>query len=159
MLAPNPICQAYDLDRGAPRPVHGYWSTCLELEFNIAWLVRSFLGRYCQLPHGLLRLAGWIFQYSSFMTNVPEIAIFAIDLLLGCGNRNSVLFSVVNRIFTRLDVPFSPGCNHFEVRGQGFVGQFEAYLIVPFPRTAVSNSISALAEGNFHLPFCQNGSG
>ena len=47
--------------------------------------------------------------------DLTEIAISAVNLLSARRNRHLVRFSVVDCIFTRLDLPLTPWSDHFEL--------------------------------------------
>src|SRR5207237_9776545 len=91
------------------------------------------------------------------MTDVPEIAIAAVNLLPACRNGNAVLLCVIQTIFARLQIPLPPRCNHFEFRRQRRIRQLESSLGVAFSGTAVRQRRRGFADRNFDLMFRDDG--
>src|SRR2546427_83894 len=85
------------------------------------------------------------------MTDVPEIAIAAVNLLPACGDLNAVLLCVVQTIFARLQIPLPPRCNHFEFRRQRLICQLESNLVVAFSGAAMRERRRAFAEREFNF--------
>ena len=57
------------------------------------------------------------------------------------------------------DVPFAPGGDDRKVGSEGFVGKFEANLVVALAGAAVGQCVAAGGEGHFHLFGGQQGAG
>ena len=77
------------------------------------------------------------------MAEVPDVAVAAVDILFALLDGNIVLFGVGNGILARIDVPFPPGRDDLQVRSNGFVGEFEAHLIVALAGATVRKAVSA----------------
>ncbi len=58
---------------------------------------------------------------------------------------------ICQRIFARLDIPFTPLSNHCEAGIQRGKGQFKTHLVITFTGAAVGYGISAFSPGNFYL--------
>ena len=87
------------------------------------------------------------------MTDVPEIAIAAVNLLPACRNGNAVLLCVVETVFARLQIPFPPRRNDLEFRRQSLICQLESNLVVAFSGAAVCQRRRAFAQRNLDLMF------
>src|SRR5262245_11906980 len=91
------------------------------------------------------------------MTHMPDIAVAAVDLFGRGGDRNVAFFGVGDRVVPRLNIPFTPWSDDFELRGKSFIGQLEANLIISFSRATVRNGVRAFSECNLDLPLRQKG--
>ena len=85
------------------------------------------------------------------MRDVPDVAIAAVDFLGRLRDWNIVLGGVIERVLARNDGPFTPRRNHGKVRGQRFVSQLEADLIVPFARAPMRERVTPCTKRNFNL--------
>src|SRR5207253_2627970 len=92
-----------------------------------------------------------------FVADVPDVPILTINFFLGRSDRNILLLSVINGVFSRLDTPFPPGGNDFQVWSQCFVGQFKSNLIIAFAGAAMGYCIRSFPQGNFYLSLGQDG--
>jgi len=86
------------------------------------------------------------------VAKVPEIAVAAVNLLLGHCDRHVVYFRVGQRILPRADVPLAPRGDHLQLRVQRLEGQLKAHLIVPLAGATVGHGVRPLQLGDLHLP-------
>ena len=87
----------------------------LETNGHLLVLVRRFLWRASHLPRCRQRRIRGIFQFSAFVTEVPEIAVPAVNFLAARRHRDAVLFGVIEAIFTRFQRPLPPRRDHFQL--------------------------------------------
>ncbi len=86
------------------------------------------------------------------MAQMPDIGVTAVDAFFGGRDRHVMLGGIVQGIFTRADVPLSPGGDNLEPWVEGLESQLKTDLIVAFTGAAVRHSIGAFDFGNLHLP-------
>ena len=94
------------------------------------------------------------FQDATFVREVPEVAVFGVDLLLADAvERNLVCSGVVDSVFAAMEVPLRilPRSDDFELRVECCVGEFETDLVVTLTGSTVSNSVSAFLFGDLYL--------
>src|SRR5215472_5284425 len=97
-IAAGDSIQQFDQRNRSERPaIHADGGSGLEADLDRLDFVGRGLRGIGQLPRIVERLAGWIFQFTAFMRNVPQVAIAAVDLLTGCSNRDTVALGVVDR--------------------------------------------------------------
>src|SRR5438552_10473545 len=103
----------------------------------------------------LPRILGWLsqfcFQWPSFVAQMPDVLVAAVGLFLGYGYRHVVRLGVIDSIFPRLDRPFPPGGDYFQMRGERLVGQLESHLVIAFTRAAMRQGVRPARQGHFHL--------
>ncbi len=68
-----------------------------------------------------------------------------------------MFFGVSDGVFARVDVPFAPGRDDLHVGRDGFVGEFEADLVVAFAGATVGKAVRAELERNFGLALGDDG--
>ena len=90
------------------------------------------------MPGAEERRIGRIFQFASFVADVPQIAIATVDLLAAGFDWDRVLFGVVETVLPRFQIPFTPWRDDPEFWGQSLIGQFKPDLVVAFSRAPVS---------------------
>ena len=120
---------------------------------TVVGLVRRLRRRDDPLPHGFIRRVCGIFENAAFVAQVPDVAVAAVDILLGLIHGNIVRLRVSDRFFARIDFPFAPRRDDGQFRRERFGGKLEPHLVVTFARAAVSNSIGAELLRELHLPF------
>ena len=127
--------------------------------------VFSLIGSFfrCNAQHEkiiIIWLVGWIFQFQSFVADVPQITVTAVTVTHIERKVDSMLFAKFNFIFPGLHGPYighTPGSDNFQIGGEGFDGKFKTDLIVSFSRSAVADSGGIFLPGNFHQTFCDTG--
>ena len=70
---------------------------------------------------------------------------------LALGDLNVVLLGVGDEIRAAFEAPLAPGCDDGEVRGEGFVGEFEADLVIALAGAAVRQRVGVGALGGPYL--------
>ncbi len=85
------------------------------------------------------------------MAEVPNVAVAAVNVLLALLDGNVVLLGVGDGVFTRINVPLAPRRNNLHVGRDGFVGQFEADLVVAFAGAAVRKAVGSKLQRDFRL--------
>src|ERR1700676_290338 len=137
---------------GAEFPaVHGNGRAACKTNLDLFGMVRGFFRRGDPLPHGLVRRIGGIFELAAFVTEVPDVAVAAIDIFLALLHRDVVFFGVSDGVFTGIDVPFAPGRDDLQVGCDGFVGQLETDLVVALAGAAMRKSVGAEFQRDFRL--------
>src|SRR5262249_27597149 len=106
-------------------------------DFDFFGFVRRVFGRRDPLPHGFAGSVGGILELAAFVAEVPDVAVAAVDVFLALLDGDVVFLGVGDRVFARVDVPLAPRCYDLELRGDGFVSQFEADLVVAFASAPV----------------------
>src|SRR5260221_6313987 len=128
-----------------------------ETDFNFFGFVRSFFRRNSPLPHGFAGSVGGIFEFAAFVAEVPDVAVAAVNVLFALLDGNVVFFRVGDGVFERVDIPFAPGGADLHVRRDGFVGEFEADLVVAFAGAAVGETVCAEFDPYFCLWLADDG--
>src|SRR4029077_12915115 len=100
---------------------------------------------------------GRVFQFAAFVTEVPDVAVAAVDIFLAFLDGNFVLLGVSDGVFAGIDVPLAPRRDDPHVRCDGFVGQFESHLIVAFAGAAVGEAVGAELQRDFRLTLGDDG--
>ncbi len=151
MRAADFIQRFDDRDGAELLPVHADGISALKFYFHILRLVRSLFRRDAHHIHALLGFGPGIFQDPPLVADVPEIPVLAVNLFLGRRDRNFAILRIIDFIFAGFEIPFPPGCDHLELRIEGFVGEFKPYLVVAFAGASVRNGVGALPLRYFHL--------
>ncbi len=86
------------------------------------------------------------FQGAALVAQVPEVAILAVDAILGGLDRHIVLGGIVERVLAAADVPLAPGGDDVQAWVEGHDGQLEADLVVALAGGAMGHGVGA-----FHL--------
>ncbi len=93
------------------------------------------------------------------MTEVPDVAVAAVDVFLALLDGDVVFLRVSDGVFAGIDVPLAPGSDDLHVGRDGFVGQFESHLVVAFAGAAVGEAVGAELQRNFRLALGDDGPG
>ncbi len=120
----------------------------LEADFDVDRRIRRALRAAGQLVHRFFRLVPGVLQQTALVAKVEEIAVTAVDVLLGMRNRHVELRCIGQRVLTAANLPFPPGRDHRQLGIEGHRRQFEAYLIVAFACRTMRDSIRAFDLGN-----------
>ena len=99
------------------------------------------------------RLSPRVFQDSAFVRDVHEIAISRVRLINCSRYRNTVSLGIGDEIRAPAEFPFAPRRDHFDVRLQGIISEFESHLIVTLARGPMSNCVRALFSRDLDLSF------
>ena len=122
-----------------------------ESDFDFFRFVRRFFRRNNPLPHRFAWRVGGIFELAAFVTEMPDVAVAAVDVFLALLDRDVVLLRIGNGVFAGIDVPFAPGSNDLDTGRNGFVSQFKTDLIIALTRAAVRETIGTERPSNFRL--------
>src|SRR5579859_2012558 len=147
----NFVERVEQIDRAEFCSVDGDWSSGFETDFDFFGFVGSFFRRNSPLPHGFAGSVGGIFEFATFVAEVPNVAVAAINVLFALLDGDVVFFGVGDGVFAGVDVPFAPRRNDLDVWSDCFVSEFEADLIVAFAGAAMSETVSAELERDFGL--------
>ena len=103
-------------------------------------------------------LIGRIFQFQSFMADVPQVTVTAVTGICSKRKVNAVCAAVFNLGFTGIHVPFvvSPRSDDLDIRSESFDTEFETDLVISLSGCTVADSDSAFFAGNFHKTFGDN---
>ena len=69
-----------------------------------------------------LVLVPWILEVSAFMADVPDVLVSGVDLFCRLSDRNVVLVSIFDQVFSGLEVPDTPRSDDLDSRVQRFNG-------------------------------------
>src|SRR5882762_6694116 len=153
----NFIQRVEKLDGAEFRAVDGNRCSGFETDFDFFGFVGSFFRGNDPLPHRFVWGVGRIFEFAAFVAEVPDVTVAAVDIFLALLDGNVVLLGVGNGVFTRINVPLAPRRNDLHVGRDGFVGQFEADLIVAFAGATVREAVGAELQRNFRLALGDDG--
>src|SRR5579859_879008 len=128
-----------------------------ETDFDFFGFFGSFFGRDSPLPHGFARRIGGIFEFAAFVAEMPDVAVATVDIFFALLDGHVVFFGVSDGVFAGVDVPFAPGRDDLHVGRDGFVGEFEANLIVAFAGATVREAVRAELERDFRLALGDDG--
>ena len=146
------LVQAFDERHRRQRlAIHGYGIAGLEADLDVLRPVGCVLGRVCQHVDVGRRLPRRVLDRTALMRHVPEVAIAREDLLLADRQCEATRFGVRDRVFPRMDVPFTPWCDDFEIGGESRERKLEADLVVPLPRAAMRERVSAERDAQLRL--------
>ena len=147
----DPVQGLDQLHRPQGFPVYRNGNSFVQLDLQVSGSVRRSFRSHAEDKHLFPRLVPRVFENSSLMAEVPQVPVFAVDLLPGGGDGNLAGVSVIDFVFARSDVPFPPGGNDFQLRIESLVGELEPDLIVAFPGAAVGHRIRSFLFGDFDL--------
>src|SRR5690242_1201869 len=85
------------------------------------------------------------------MADVQEVPIAAMNLLAAGRYWNSAALGIGETILARLQIPFAPRCNDFQLWSKCLISVLKAHLIVALAGAAMRNGGRVLLERNFHL--------
>ena len=123
--------------------VHRNGSAASKPISTVVGCVGRLRGRSDPLPHGFVGRVRGIFEHAAFVAQVPDVAVAAVDILLGLLDGNIVRLRVGDGFFARDDIPFAPRSDDLQFRREGFGGKLETDLIVAFAGAAVRHGIGA----------------
>ncbi len=136
-------------DTRDPPAVQADGVALLEFDLDVLRLVRRLFGADRELVHLLLGLVPGVFEDAALVGEVKDVAVAAVDVLLGLGYRDVVLLGVTDGVLAALDFPLAPGGDDLELGVQGHNGELEAHLVVAFAGAAVRYRLRALGLGGF----------
>src|SRR5690348_12758599 len=152
------IEQVQQIDGAQLRSVHGCGVSGLETYLDFLGLVGSLFRRNSPLPHGFVWRIGRVFEFATFVAQVPDVTVTAVNVLLGLLNGNLVLFGVRDGILAGVNVPFTPWRDNLQIGRDGLVSQFKANLVVAFSGAAVGKAIRTELQCEFRLALGEHGS-
>ena len=91
----------------------------LEVDRHDLGRVRGPLGGGREHPDVVRRRHGRVLERPALVGDVPQVAVAAVDLLLGRGHRHAVRARVVDRVLAAVDRPHAPGRDDLELGGEG----------------------------------------
>ena len=127
----------------------------MEQQF-LLWIqdyVRCFFRRYTKYKKMIVvRFAGRIFQFQSFMADVPEVTVTAVAVVSGKRQVNSVCLAVCNLCFTGIHFPFitSPGSDDLDIRSKCLDAKLKTDLVISFSGSTVADGNSTFFSCNFN---------
>src|ERR1022692_4871307 len=153
MLAAHRVKLFNQVERAQLPAVDRHRRSLLKPDGHAARLIGRFFRRMADLPDIVRYGVGGVLQFAALMTDVPDVAVTAVDLLDRLLNRYIVFTGVFDSIFARLDFPLPPRRDDLELRRQRQHGELEANLIVALAGASVCHGVRALAQSNFDLAF------
>ncbi len=120
----------------------------LKVDGDLLRLVGRSLRADRPLVHGLFRLVPGVLQQAALVAQVPQVAVAAVDRLLGGGDGHIVLGGVVQGVLAAADGPLAPRGDDAQPRVERHDGQLEAHLVVALAGAAVRDGVSALQLGD-----------
>src|SRR5713101_180845 len=151
VLGGDIIQRVHEIDGAEFRAVDRNRRAGFKSDFDFFGFVRSFLRGNDPLPHCFVRRVRGILELATFVAEVPDVTIAAVDIFFALLDGNVVLLRVSNGIFAGIDVPLAPRSNNLHVGSNGFVRQFESDLVVAFAGAAVREAVGTELERNFRL--------
>src|SRR3989441_11046197 len=97
----NRVQLAQQLYWSEPAPVDRNWRAAFKTDFDLGRSVGRAFGRNHPLPHGLFRPVGRVLQAPTFVAQVPDIAVAAVDVGGGLLDGNVVRERVSDGVFAR----------------------------------------------------------
>jgi len=89
--------------------------------------------------------------------DVEEVAVHGVGLALRCLDVNAVFFTVFDHFCAAweflAEVIHAPWGDHFDVWGEGVKGEFEADLVVAFPRGSMGDGVGPFCTGDIKHAF------
>lgn len=123
--------------------------TLLEEDDEVLGLIRSRQRVLGQLPHISGRGCVGVLQDTGLVGAVSQVLIHGPGLGLGGGDRDALLFGVVEQVLAALEAlvedGLAPRRNDLDGGLEGVKGKFEANLVVTLTGAAVGDSEAALA--------------
>src|SRR5206468_2547485 len=141
-----------DLHRAQGFPVYPDGNSFVQLDLQVSGSVRRSFRSHAEDKHLFPRLVPRVFENSSLMAEVPQVPVFAVNLLPRGGDGNLAGLRVIDFVFARSEVPFPPGGDDLQLRIESLVGELEPDLIVAFPGAAMGDRIRSFLFGDFDLP-------
>ena len=114
--------------------------TLIEGELDVGGCVWCGFGRHTPAPHVFLGLGPGVFEHAAFVGDVQQVGIHRVGrlfLALGKVDRNVVLFAVSHELLAGVEVPLTPGRDHFDAWLERIGAQLEAYLVIALAGSAV----------------------
>ena len=128
-------------------------NACFKVQCDVFGYIGSIFGGYAQLQEMfVVRFVCGVFQFQTFVAQVPDVAVTAVRVVVACFERNAMCFQVSHFVFTTLHAPCiqTPGSDDFQFRCQCFDGQFKTYLVIAFACCAVADCCCAFFFGDFN---------
>ena len=147
------------MDRRDPVSVETYRHALFEIDADLAFAFGAGLGIERQNKQIFRWRLFRIFENAALMAHMPYVAIAAENFLRCCRDRNISFFGVGNRILPRVNIPFAPRRDDFQMWRESFVSQLEPDLIVALARAPMSDGIGAQFHRHFNLALCQQRTG
>jgi hypothetical protein len=151
MLRADVVQGQQQFDWSQALTVDAHRRSLLEPDHNVLWFVWRCFGGGRQGVHRFFRFVPRVLQDATLVRHMPDVAVTAVDRFERGGDRNVMFGGVVERVLAATDIPLAPGGDHFQVRRECHVGQFEAHLIISFAGAAVREGVGAFLERDFRL--------
>ncbi len=139
--------------------VYRLWNTLLKGHGHHFALFRRFLRCGAENQKMVkVRLVGRIFQFQTFMADMPQVAIAAVAGICRKRKIDAVCLTVFDLGLTGIHSPFvaPPGSDDLQVRSQRLDTKLKTDLIVSFSCSAVADRRSALFAGDLYETFCND---
>ena len=133
--------------------VNGSGNTLFKGHGHIFTLIGSLLGSHTKYQQMLVvRLVAGIFQFQTFVADVPDITVTAVGRIGGERKMNAMSLAVFDLGFPGVHVPFvaSPGSDDLDIGSQSLDAQLETDLVVTFTGCTVADGYSAFFSGNLY---------
>ncbi len=133
--------------------VHRNRHAILETNGHVLRLIRRLFRRHAHFEHAFeVRLIRWVFEVEPFMADMPEVVVAAVGVRFFHRYRDAPRFKVGNFFFAALDIPDSPGSDHFHFGSKSLDAELESHLIIAFACATMRNSIGSLSKRHLRKP-------
>ena len=158
MSAAQTVQLSYDLGNLHGFSVEGFRHAGLKGHCDLDRLIRRFLRSHAQYKKLIIiGLAGRIFQFETFVADMPEITVAAVPLSHGKRKINAMVTAVLHFLFTGIHFPHfghAPGGDDLQVRCKGLYAQLKPDLVVALSGGAMTDGRGVFFAGDFHKPLC-----
>ena len=100
-----------------------------------------------------------VFEDAALEADVQQIAVHAVRLGGGGGDRDAVLLRVFDEVHAAREIPLAPRGDDLDVRLHRIGGQLEADLVVALAGRAVADRVGAFGAGDFDQALADQGTG
>ena len=122
-----------------------------KIQRDLGRFIRRLLRGHAQLQQlVVVRRIGGVFQFQSFVADVPDVTVAAIAVALLHRALYAVSLTIGHLILTRLHIPDSPGSDDLKLGRQCLDRQLETHLVITLAGAAVADRISAFLQRDIY---------
>ena len=124
---------------------------------HILAFLGSFFGSNAENKQMLeIRLVGRIFQFQTFVADVPDVTVTAVAGVCREGKVDSVCLTVLNFGFTGVKCPLviSPCCNDLQIGSKSLDAELETDLVISLTGCTVADGNSAFLTCDLNQLLC-----
>ena len=148
MLLADRVEFAHQRGRGEFLAVDLLRNTLLEVDDDVFGLVGGLRQRLGHDGDLIRELVPRVFEDAAFEADVQQVAVHAVRLGRGRGDRDAVFLRVFDEVHAAREIPLAPRRDDLDVRLERIGGQFEADLVVAFAGRAVADRVGAFGAGD-----------